>query len=325
MAPENPKKRLADLRFALVGAGRVGGSLAFWLAASGAELDTVAGRNSESAIELCRRLGGRPVALAELRSASLDLLVLAVPDHQLEPVVQSLSKHPQAKVVFHTAGALSAAVLAPLAASGSSVATFHPLKAFPRTLSNPSDAQGVVFSLDGDARALELAARLLRAWDAVGVAVPPEKRRLYHFAASVAAGGVVTLVALAAEISRRLDLPPAVAAGYLALAQGALREVDPNQPSGAITGPAARGDVGAVSAALTELNVQAPDLVPFAVSLLLQTLRQLENEGDSPARARLAEALPRIVGDLTRHDSSLSRTSEDESPERTEARRELSP
>ena len=77
--------------------------------------------------------------------------------------------------------------------------------------------------------------------------MPPEARPLYHFAATLAAGGVVTLLAAAAEIAGGLGLPEEVTRGYLELARGALaaaaHTLDEGRPlATAITGPVARDD-----------------------------------------------------------------------------------
>ncbi len=286
----NESRRL-ELRFALVGAGRVGGSLASWLVASGAELVSTTSRSQASAVALSAVLGGRAVVAEELSSQGLDLLLLAVPDPVLAGLADQLAPRPQAGVVLHTAGALPAAVLAPMTAGGSGIGAFHPLKAFPRRLENPAVAAGVVFGLEGDSAALALAGRLLDAWGGRGVLVPPAARRLYHFAATLAAGGVVTLLALAAEIGGRLGLPPPLSAGYLELARGALAEVDPARPAAAITGPVARGDAAAVTAALLALEHTAPELVPFAARLLAETARQLELATGDKTPASLISAL----------------------------------
>ena len=74
--------------------------------------------------------------------------------------------------------------------------------------------------MDGDPEARDLAFRLAAAWGAEAAEVPAAARPLYHFAATLAAGGVVTLLAAAEEIAERLGLPEAVTRGYLELCTG---------------------------------------------------------------------------------------------------------
>jgi predicted short-subunit dehydrogenase-like oxidoreductase (DUF2520 family) len=237
-------------------------------------------------VALATRLAGRAARLDDLSTAGDGLLVLAVPDAALASVVERLAAREQAAVALHTAGASPAAALAELAGSAArprstAIGSFHPLKAFPRPLHEVAEAAGVVFGVDGDPAAQALARQIAAAWEAKVVVIPPERRLLYHFAATFAAGGVVTLLAAACELADRLGLPSAVAEGYLELARGALRHVDPASPRSAITGPVARGDATTVALALDELSRAAPDLLPTALAIGRETLRQVQRNSSS--------------------------------------------
>jgi len=272
-----PAPPLADLAVSLVGPGRVGESLAAWLGAAGARIVERAGRKD----------------LGRLSTAGEDLLLLAVPDAALPEVAAALAARPQARVVLHTAGGLSAAVLAPLAEIGSAVGTFHPLKAFPRPLLDPAEARGVFFALDGDPDAIALGLRLAAALGGEAAEVPAAARPLYHFAATLAAGGVTTLLAAAAEIAERLGLPPAVARGYGELARGAVAQaLAEGDAAAALTGPAARGDLATVERHLDDLARLAPEKLPLAIELAKETLRQrARREPPTDSQRRLAAAL----------------------------------
>jgi predicted short-subunit dehydrogenase-like oxidoreductase (DUF2520 family) len=271
---------LAGLSFALVGPGRVGRSLAAWAEARGARCTAVAGRSD----------------VADLASAGCGLLLLAVPDAALAGVAAALARRPQAAVALHTAGSLDAEVLAPLRAAGSSVGSLHPLKAFPVPLPDPEQARGVFFAVDGDPAARDLAFRLATAWGAEAAEVPAAARTLYHFAATLAAGGVVTLLAAADEIAGRLGLPDAVVRGYLELARGALtatiaaHEVG-RAPADALTGPAARGDSATIARQLEALAGLAPEKLGLVVELARETLRQMERAGGLASEHRKLLAL----------------------------------
>lgn len=272
---------LQGLRFSLAGPGRVGASLARWATASGATLVSVAGRSAGApAWE-----GGPPrIALGDLGTAGQDLLLFAVPDGALATVAAALARRPQSRVALHTSGSQDASVLAPLREAGTAVGSLHPLKAFPRPLPDPAEGRGVFFAVDGDPEAQDLARRLATAWGAVSAEVPPGSRTLYHFAATLAAGGVTTLLAAAAEIAGKLGLPPEVARGYVELARGAVtaagHALDAGSPlASAITGPAARGDRATLARHLEALRHVAPDKLPLALFAALETLRQTDAEG----------------------------------------------
>ncbi len=281
----------------------MGVSLASWAVARGAEVVAVAGRAPERTAPAAAGLGARAARLDELSSAGCDLLLVAVSDGAIAPVAATLARRPQAAVALHTAGSLGASVLAPLETTGSAVGSFHPLKAFPRPLPDPAEAAGVFFATDGAPRAQELAGRLARAFGAEAHEVPEGVRELYHLAASVAAGGVVTLVASAAALAAGLGLPDAVGRGYLALAQGALAEArrDAREPPAppaappiarALTGPLARGETGTFLrelGALAAAGAEGARRLDLFARLALETVRL--SAGGEAAAGRLAKSL----------------------------------
>lgn len=264
MPPSTARPPLAGLRFWLVGPGKVGTSLACWAVAAGAELAGTAARDPDRAAALAARLGGAASGLDGVASAGCDLLLVAVADAAVAPVAARLAGRPQAAVALHTAGSLGPEPLAALAAAGSAIGSLHPLKAFPQPLPDAADARGTFFAIDGDGAAQALGARLASAFGGVSHPVGGGVRALYHLAASAAAGGVVTLVASAADLAAHLGLPEAVGRGYLELARGALDAAERGLAAGseepvavrlaeAITGPLARGDVDTFSRELAGL------------------------------------------------------------------------
>lgn len=272
---------LTGLRCSLVGPGRVGSSLAAWAVACGATVVAVAGRSASRATTVASALGAEPIALAELASHHQDLLLLAVADDAYAAVARELAERPQAPVVLHVSGSLPMRALDPLAARGSRAGVLHPLKAFARSLPEVAEARGVFFALGGEPAAVALGNRLVAAWEGHAAVLAEEQRLLYHFAASMVAGGVATLLAAADSLARRLALPPAVWRGYLELARGAVEQVAAaDAPARSITGPAARGDWELVRRQLAAVGELDPGLARLARTLAEQTaaLRELEVE-----------------------------------------------
>jgi predicted short-subunit dehydrogenase-like oxidoreductase (DUF2520 family) len=291
-------RALDDITFSLVGAGPVAASLGRWLTAAGARAAAVGVRAGaapagERGRALAAALGARAVAVDRLASDGQGLLLVAVADAALDEVAGVLAARPQAAVALHTSGSRGAGALAPLRSGGSAVGSLHPLKAFPAPLPEPAAARGVFFAVDGDAAAQALARRLAAAWGAEAGEVPAERRTLYHFAATLAAGGVTTLLAAAEGLAATLGLPAATARGYRELARGALAAAETaSDATAAITGPAVRGDRATLERHLAALAEAAPELVPLAVLLARESLRQLARRAPlDPPRQALAAAL----------------------------------
>jgi predicted short-subunit dehydrogenase-like oxidoreductase (DUF2520 family) len=287
---------LEGLRLSLVGAGRVGESVASWAVARGARVVSVASRSPARAEAVAAGLGAAAVALDDLASAGEGLLLVAVADPALAGVADRLAARSQARVVLHTSGLWGEEPLAPLAERGSATGAWHPLLAFPRPLAEVGAAAGAVFAIAGGPAAVALGTRLAEAFGGVAVRVPSEARAAYHAAAALAAGGLVAVLATAADVAGRGGLPEDVVEGYFRLARGALEAAAKARPViGAATGPVARGDAAAVARHLEGLRATAPQALPVAVALGLATLGLLEARGPLTAeqeavRRRLREA-----------------------------------
>ena len=285
---------LADLTFALVGPGRVGSSLAHWAVGAGARCLSVAGTpGSPRAADLAERLGARIASSLELAAAEARWIWIATPDGRIHEVARRLASRQRQGLALHVSGALGASALAPLAAAGCRVGSFHPLRAFAAVEESP--APGTFYALDGDPEARALGRRLAQAFGGECGVVGEEQRTLYHWAATLAAGGVVTLLATARAVGRELGLPEAALRGYGELSRGALAAaLAVAEPRDTITGPAARGDLDTIERHLAALAARAPALVPLAVELARATLALRAESGPlDPAQRRLAERLAR--------------------------------
>lgn len=271
--------RLTGLRFALAGPGRVGTSLALWLAAAGAELVAVAGRDRAKPPD--PRLPPAPLLwLGELASEDCDLLLVTVADPAIEAVAEELARRPQAKVALHAAGPFDARPLAPLRRAGSAIGAFHPLRAFPAVQEAP--AAGTFYGLAGDPGAVALGRRLAAFFGGRCGVVEGERRQLYHLAATLAAGGVTTVLAAMAELIAAAGLPADLLEAELRLMDGALAAVRRAALAGegieafdrAITGPAARGDLATLERQREALGGLAPALLPLVTALQDEALRR---------------------------------------------------
>lgn len=266
-------RSLRELRFSLVGPGRVGASLARWLTRHDATLVSVAGRGPAASGALASELGGRSVPLDRLDTAGESLLLVAVSDTALDEVAGLLGAAPQAAVALHTCGSRGASALAPLAARGTATGSLHPLFPFPAAVDAPP--RELVLAVDGDLAARQLAERLALAWGARAVVVPESLRAVYHLAAVLSAGGIVTLLALAAELVARGGLSADLAPGFAALSRGALEAASRSaDPAEAITGPWRRGEVETVARHFAAAARLAPERLALLRELACEAVRQ---------------------------------------------------
>src|ERR1700746_437472 len=123
----------------IIGAGRVGQTIAKRLRKLGWRIGAVVTRSRRSAQAAVRTIGaGTPHAALTPEALDADVILLSVPDDVLANVAQSLakvagsgpSKKSRRKIVLQTSGALDHRVLAPLARRGAATASMHPMQTF---------------------------------------------------------------------------------------------------------------------------------------------------------------------------------------------------
>lgn len=238
--------------FSVVGAGRLGTSLARALTRRGWELAVIVDRDASAARE-ARRIVGRGRASTDIRRAAArgaGVVFVCVPDDAVEKVARALAQSGEdwaGRTVFHTSGLLPSAALEPLRRRGASVASLHPVRSFPERTGGPRLFRGIVWAVEGDAESVRLGAKIARTLGGRAFRLRGEDKPLYHAACCVASNFLVALEAAAAGMLGEAGVGRATAARALfPLVQGTLQNVKELGWAKALTGPVARGDVRTV-------------------------------------------------------------------------------
>ena len=198
----------------VVGQGRAGGSFAGALGAAGWSVEVRPGRGTDA-----------------LESSGHDLVLLCVPDGAVAEVAARVQ--PGDAVVAHAAGSLGLDALAPHGRR----AVLHPLMTLPDpAIGARRLAEGVTFAVAGD----PLAAEVVAALGGRAIAVADEDRAGYHAAACIASNHLVALLGQVERVGAVAGVP---LDAYLPLVRATLENVAALGPAGALTGPAARGDL----------------------------------------------------------------------------------
>jgi predicted short-subunit dehydrogenase-like oxidoreductase (DUF2520 family) len=312
------------LRVGVIGAGRVGAVLGAALAAAGHRIVAASGVSAASLARIERLLPGTPVLPADQVPREADLLVLAVPDDALGPLVRGLAasgalrpgpvgaaqstprsrgpgdapgQHP--RFVVHTSGAHGLGVLAPAVAAGAGGIALHPAMTFTghaRDLERL--AAGVSFGVTAPAHLRAVATRLVADLGGSVEWIDEAARPLYHAALAHGANHLVTLVNEAADRLRDAGVrhPERVLAPLLRAAlENTLAHGDT-----ALTGPVSRGDAGTIARHLAVLRRVAPDSVPAYLALARRTADRAIASG----RLRPIDAEP-LLGVLAGQSSTV--------------------
>lgn len=245
------------------GAGRVGRSYARRLESlEGDDFEVLGawnrsfGRALESSLLLdCEVCAGD--ALPE-QFIKADVVIISVSDDAVAETAARLAPHlSRRQILLHTSGSLAASVLE-VEGMKAGLGCLHPLQSLADPQGSPDHLKGIVFGIDGEERAVELASKLADAMGGKPVVLPSDKKVYYHLSAVIAANYTTVLSSIAATCAAEAGLDTATAIEMLEpLILGTLQNHQQKATSGlehALTGPIARGDLGTVKRHLKALR-----------------------------------------------------------------------
>ena len=244
---------------AIVGAGRLGTSLAYALSKKGFVIKALSCRSKASADESREKIGQGTATTDNVRAASQgEVVFLTVPDDDIEPTAHKLAASPldwEEKVVFHCSGLLTSLVLDPLRSKGASTASIHPCFPFPRKQSDQNLFQNIFFALEGDDLAVDEAKDIVHMIGGSHFVIHPENKSCYHIACSMVSNMSVALFFTALSLLSTCGLEEDEAKKVLwPLLEGTLHNVNKIDIFDALTGPVTRGDLTTIKKHLEELK-----------------------------------------------------------------------
>jgi len=261
---------------AIIGCGKVGTSLAFFLSGAGYRISGFFSKTRSSAENAARLVDGPDPAQSpwEITRAA-DVVLITTPDDVIAAACREIAAHRGFKknsAILHCSGALPSTILSPARESGALAASMHPLQSFAaaRTDINPFD--GINMALEGDGPAVALATRMAQDLGANVHTIKTEGKTLYHAAAVAASNYLVTILDLALKMLQAAGMEPADGFAILKpLIEGTLNNVEKIGIPEALTGPVARGDVDTVAAHIDHIVAQVPELKALYCSLGIDT------------------------------------------------------
>jgi predicted short-subunit dehydrogenase-like oxidoreductase (DUF2520 family) len=236
--------------------------------------------------------------LPEEAARETDVAIFGVPDDLIAKgaeVMGEAGAFRRKQRVVHLSGSVGLEALAPAKKAGAEVLSVHPLQTVP-------DVDFGVERLPGSPMAVtattEPANRfgedLVRAVGGEPFRLPDAAKPAYHAAAVFCSNYLTVVEALAEELLRsaKVDDPLAKMAP---LARATLDRALELGPGVALTGPAARGDVGTMARNLQAIGENAPNLIPAYWVLARHAARLAHEAGRLSAedRAQVEDVLSR--------------------------------
>lgn len=268
----------------IIGAGKVGAVLGAALRAAEHAVVGVSAVSDASRERAETLLPGVPILEVQDIVERAELVLLAVPDDALGPLVEGLAKlgaWQPGQLVAHTSGRFGVGILSPVRAAGAIPLALHPAMTFTGMSLDLTRLLDCSFGVTADPAMLPIAQALVVEMGAEPVAIAEADRTVYHAALAHGSNHLVTLVAQASELLREVgvDAPERMLGPLLrASLENALASGE-----AALTGPVARGDVGTVAAhseALRELDGgSGGDILEAYLAMARATARRAGSRG----------------------------------------------
>lgn len=216
----------------------------------------IVSRSKKSAGKLAGEISSAPQALgiSQLNSLSLpEVILITTPDSEVSAAGEKLARIKNIKiskpVVLHTSGSLSSEILQPLKDAGCAVGSMHPLASVSESRAGSKRFAGAYFCVEGDAKAQQIAKRIVRDLGGRSFSLETRYKPLYHAAAVMTSGHTTALFSIAVDILTRCGLSAEKAkAVLLPLLTGTVENLQKQTPAAALTGTFARADAGAFEA-----------------------------------------------------------------------------
>jgi predicted short-subunit dehydrogenase-like oxidoreductase (DUF2520 family) len=272
------KTKAPTATIALIGSGNLAQALGPALRSAGYRITTVAGRNTAASLKraaaLARKLGATAIRLEDA-GPQADIIWVCHTDDALARTARRLARKPgwKSKIVFHSSGALSSEVLAPLQRAGAHTASLHPMMTFvPGTTPRMKD---IPFAVEGDRQAVTVARGIAARLGAEVFAIRKSNKVLYHALGSFSSPMIVATLVTAERVGLGAGLGREQTRKIIGpILEQTLNNYQKRGAAAAFSGPIKRGDLETVRRHLRDLK-RVPEAREVYRSLVRSALRDL--------------------------------------------------
>ncbi len=276
----------------IIGAGRVGSTLAIAMHRAGLPVSMVASRTESSAVNLAAMIAGC-TAVSEQAAADADLVFLTVPDDDIETVASRLTWR-TGQYVVHCSGATEIMALAHAQMCGAQIGGFHPIQIFADPESSVALLPGTVVGIESGT-ALEVILRdIATRLKMVVMMLPEGVRARYHGGSLFMSSFLLSMFQESVQIWATFGMTEKQTLdALLPLAAGVIQTAQQKGLAASIAGPISRGDANVVRRHLAAFNAIGASHVDFYKTLSNRQLMlaELGAKLTSAQLANLREAI----------------------------------
>ena len=256
-------------KIAIIGAGRLGGSLALALSSSSYNVTSVFSRTFDSAVKLSDEMNNCfPSDNLQKAVEVADIVFITTPDDVISNVASSVSWSKE-QAVIHCSG-VSGIELFEDIDSPIELGAFHPMQTFSTIKDGSKSMQGITFAIDGTEKIVPYLKELTKSFKSNFVMVPSKYKPIYHLTGTLMGNLLLEYVAIAAKLWEHIGYDQKK--GIQSLIPMMRQVADNLETIGlpeALAGPYVRGDIGTIVKHLEILKREEPQLVNFYCELAL--------------------------------------------------------
>jgi predicted short-subunit dehydrogenase-like oxidoreductase (DUF2520 family) len=264
----------------------LGCALALALDRAGRQIDALFFRSTPPDHSFIETFNFRPVIkkLGDPEPVSSEIIIITTQDTEIENAAGSISPSENTRAVLHASGSLPSSVLSGLLPPRVSVGSIHPLISISDPLTGASSFKGAYICVEGEEDAVRAAHSLVECLEGKAFTINADRKALYHAAAVVASGHLVSLIDVAASLMEKCGVEGAKPADVLTpLIMSAVRNVQKLPSADALTGPFVRSDIPAFQRHFEQLSLHGSDNeIDIYLDLALRSLdiaeRRFPNE-----------------------------------------------
>ncbi|MCB0726206.1 MAG: DUF2520 domain-containing protein [Ignavibacteriae bacterium] len=266
----------------IIGAGKVGSSLAFELKDKGYSIDFITDRNPDKLKRISSSV--HPISYSEKIDKDFisgsQIIFICVQDRYIKDIISEISKFEiDFSDIFFilTSGSESSLLFNndPKVFNKEKTGSMHPVQTFNKiSYDNQHLLEKIYFGIEGGIESVDLMKQIIGALGSEFILIPAEKKYLYHSACVISSNFLVTLLNISSEVMGNLGIDKAKTFEiFKPIIENTLKNIGSDGLINSLTGPFDRNDTGTISNHLKIINTELPSLIPFYTLLGMETVK----------------------------------------------------
>lgn len=262
-------------RVGILGAGRVGSSIALALSGNKVPVLSVVSVTSHSASVLAKKINCKIFSnkIEDLRTCNI--IIVSVPDRQLKAtakrVIQIRFTH-NSVLLIHTSGMYGATIWNQRTSENKEVkfwtAAMHPLQTFVARMDASPEIFKTYFALDGKNKPVSIVKHIVQILGGKSIMISDNDRATYHASAVIASNFLVALSHASTELLRQIySQSNGLEKIILPIQQQTLANISKYGAAAALTGPAMRGDKQSIRLHKKAIQKHSKDILKIYTAL----------------------------------------------------------